>query len=178
MPIFIKNSSRNMIKTAFNLPNGIKWHQTIDYQIKKKLISKYKKIQNPLENNLIISEDGYKRKISVSSKTGMLGISKPSKIPQNFPISILKNSKITSSDIYKLFPLETQSQESIKQNTIPYMFLMDFRVQIMILSGKLNLAMEPNFQFHFDKNLHNIIKSPLFPGSFVKGPITIPWCTM
>ncbi len=162
MPIFVKGSPRNLIKTAFNLPDGKIWHYTIDYQIKKYLISNYQRIKNPFNANKIVSSDSYRRKISVSSKTGMIGISKPSKISPEFPISVLKNSKITSSEIYKLFPSERQSQESLLHNTIPYKLLMDLRVQIKILSGNLNLAMEPNFQFHSDKNLHNLLKSSWF----------------
>jgi len=162
MPIFVEGSPRNLIKTAFDLPNGKNWQKTFDYQIKNYLISNYQKIKNPFSATQISSNNSYRRKISVSSKTGMVGISKPSKISPEFPISVLMNSKTTNSEIYKLFPSEIQSQESLMYNTIPYKFLMDLRVQIKILSGNLNVAMEPNFQFHSDKNIHNKLKSSWF----------------
>ncbi len=162
MPIFVEGTPRNLIKTAFNLPNGKNWQKTLDYQIKNYLISNYQKIKNLSNANKIISNNSYRRKISVSSKTGIVGISKASKISPEFPISVLKNSKTTSSEIYKLFPSEIQSQKSLMYNTIPYKFLMDLRVQIKILSGNLNLAMTPNFQFHSDKEIHNSLKSSWF----------------
>jgi len=162
MPIFVEGAPRNLIKTAFNLPDGQTWPTTLDYQIKDYLISQYQRIKNPFEANKIISGKSYQRKISPSSKTGFVGISKPVKISPEFPISILKNSKTTSSEIYKLFQSEVQSQKSLMQNTIPYKFLMDLRVQIKILSGNLNVAMNPNFQFHSDKNLHNSLKASWF----------------